>query len=29
MRGGLAQTRSGRRDDDIVDDGAPIQQSLF
>jgi DNA repair photolyase len=29
MRGGLAQTRSGRRDDEIVDDGAPIQQSLF
>jgi DNA repair photolyase len=29
MRGGLAQSRSGHRDDEIVDDGAPIQQSLF
>jgi DNA repair photolyase len=29
MRGGLAETRSSRRADEIVDDGAPIQQSLF
>src|SRR4051812_27481007 len=29
MRGGLAETRSPRRGDEIVDDGAPIQQSLF
>jgi DNA repair photolyase len=29
MRGGVAQARSARRDDEIVDDGAPIQQSLF
>jgi DNA repair photolyase len=29
MRGGMAQARSARRDDDLVDDGAPIQQSLF
>ncbi|HEX6713591.1 MAG TPA: radical SAM protein, partial [Thermoleophilaceae bacterium] len=29
MRGGMAQARSGRRDDEIIDDGAPIQQSLF
>jgi DNA repair photolyase len=29
MRGGLAQSKSGRRDDELVDDGAPIQQSLF
>jgi DNA repair photolyase len=29
MRGGLAEARSQRRDDDPVDDGAPIQQSLF
>jgi DNA repair photolyase len=29
MRGGLAQARSARRDDEIADDGAPIQQSLF
>jgi DNA repair photolyase len=29
MRGGLAEARSSRRDDDLVDDGAPIQQSLF
>jgi hypothetical protein len=29
MRGGLAQARSARRDDEIADDGSPIQQSLF
>ena len=29
MRGGLAQARSPRRDDDLVDDGTPIQQTLF
>jgi hypothetical protein len=29
MRGGMAQVRSRRRDDEVVDDGAPIQQSLF
>jgi hypothetical protein len=29
MRGGLAQARSTRTADEIVDDGAPIQQSLF
>lgn len=29
MRGGLAQARSARRDEEVVDDGAPIQQSLF
>jgi DNA repair photolyase len=29
MRGGMAQAKSARRDDEIVDDGAPIQQSLF
>ena len=29
MRGGLAEARSSRRDDELVDDGAPIQQSLF
>jgi DNA repair photolyase len=29
MRGGLAEARSQRREDDAVDDGAPIQQSLF
>ncbi|HEX4720433.1 MAG TPA: hypothetical protein VH300_18080 [Thermoleophilaceae bacterium] len=29
MRGGLAEARSGRRDDEAADDGAPIQQSLF
>jgi DNA repair photolyase len=29
MRGGLAQARSARRHDEVVDDGAPIQQSLF
>jgi DNA repair photolyase len=29
MRGGLAEARAGRRDDDPVDDGGPIQQSLF
>jgi DNA repair photolyase len=29
MRGGLAEARSARRDDDLVDDGGPIQQSLF
>ncbi|HYZ29542.1 MAG TPA: hypothetical protein VE570_10830 [Thermoleophilaceae bacterium] len=29
MRGGLSQARSVRRDDEVVDDGAPIQQSLF
>jgi DNA repair photolyase len=29
MRGGLAEARSSRRDDDLVDNGAPIQQSLF
>jgi hypothetical protein len=29
MRGGLAQARSGLRDDELVDDGGPIQQSLF
>ena len=29
MRGGLAQARSSRLDDEIADDGAPIQQSLF
>ena len=29
MRGGLAQARSARRDDELPDDGAPIQQSLF
>ena len=26
---GMAQAKSARRDDDVVDDGAPIQQSLF
>jgi DNA repair photolyase len=29
MRGGLAEARSARRDDEIADDGAPIQQTLF
>jgi DNA repair photolyase len=29
MRGGMSQARSARRDDEFVDDGAPIQQSLF
>jgi DNA repair photolyase len=29
MRGGLAEARSPRRDDEASDDGAPIQQSLF
>jgi DNA repair photolyase len=29
MRGGVAQARSARRDDEVIDDGAPIQQSLF
>jgi DNA repair photolyase len=29
MRGGLAEARSARRDDEVADDGAPIQQSLF
>src|SRR4051794_15632769 len=29
MRGGLAQARSPKRQDELVDDGAPIQQSLF
>jgi DNA repair photolyase len=29
MRGGLAEARSRLRDDDVVDDGTPIQQSLF
>jgi DNA repair photolyase len=29
MSGGLARTQTGRRDDELVDDGAPIQQSLF
>jgi DNA repair photolyase len=29
MRGGPAEARSARRDDEIADDGAPIQQTLF
>jgi DNA repair photolyase len=29
MRGGLAQARSGIREDELADNGAPIQQSLF
>jgi DNA repair photolyase len=29
MRGGMTQAKPARRDDEIVDDGAPIQQSLF
>jgi DNA repair photolyase len=29
MRGGLAEARSPHRADELIDDGAPIQQSLF
>jgi DNA repair photolyase len=29
MRGGMAQATSARREDELIDDGAPIQQSLF
>jgi DNA repair photolyase len=29
MRGGLAEARAARRDDEPADDGTPIQQSLF
>jgi DNA repair photolyase len=29
MRGGLSEVRPGRRDDELVDDGTPIQQTLF
>jgi DNA repair photolyase len=29
MRGGLSEARSSRRDDELVDNGAPIQQTLF
>jgi hypothetical protein len=29
MRGGLAEARSRKRDDELEDDGSPIQQSLF